>query len=286
MGILTAKEDREPFWVSYIKNRPKKNKNFLLILTGATGTGKSWSGLSICEQVDPTFTPERIVTDMKQLMELINSGSLKAGQAILWDEAGIDINARSWQSLTNKLINSLLQTFRHKRFILVFTVPYLDFVDSGTRKLFHAEFQTQSINYETKNVKVKPYLIQYNSRSKKFYYKYLRVKTKLGVAPVKSWSIPKPSQWLIDEYEIIKETFTTKLNQDILTKLNEAGDKKELTSKQREAIKLVEKWGSASKAAEQSGKSEKLIYFHLRQARKKGITPKNKPKSQENEVID
>jgi hypothetical protein len=274
--LCETPNNTEPFWVRYIKNRIEQKKNCLIFIGGPTGSGKSWSGLSICYMVDKNFGPHRIVTSMKQLMKLINSGNLTSGDAILWDEAGIDISSKSWQSLTNKMVNFLLQTFRHKRFILVFTSPYLDFIDASTRKLFHAEFLTSSIDYDKECVKLKPYLIQYNGRARKFYYKYLRVKTLVrGVAPIKYWNVPKPPKWLIEEYEQIKTKFTTNLNKDIENQLNkidekkEVGGKKPLTDTQRRVLELMGSFNDVRKVSKELGYSERTIYFHISQARKK-----------------
>ena len=276
-------EEKKSSWVNYIRSRIKNNKNALIFIGGSTGSGKSWSGLSICLDCDPTFNKERIVTNIKQLMRLINTGKVKSGNAILWDEAGVDISSRSWQSLTNKMINYLMQTFRSKNFILIFTSPYLDFIDAQTRKLFHAEFLTQGINYRTKKVKLKPSLITYNSRFQKFYYKYLRIKTARGLAPVKYWHISKPPKWLIDEYEEIKEQFTKDLYTDIenqLIKLDGGVDyqdyqdkRKPLTAKQEEVMKLMGKYGDVERVAKELGVVSRSVYDHLKLSAKKGYKP-------------
>lgn len=272
--IDTGRSDA--FWVSYVKNRIKNKKNFLGILTGPTGSGKSWSALSFCYQVDPTFIPKRIIFSMESLMKLINEGDLKSGQAILWDESGIDVGNRSWQSVTNKLINFLLQTFRHKRLVLIMTCPYLDFIDSNTRKLFHAELLTQKIDYKKKTCRTKAQLLQYNPRNKKFYYKYLRIRTKRGVAPLKAWNITQPPTWLIDEYEVLKSQFTNKLNINIQEQLQrqkakeEQGDRKPLTHKQKQTMVLMAKHGDADLVADELGCSQRNVYQSLRFSKEKG----------------
>ena len=81
-------------WVRYIRQRIKKNKNFLGVITGPTGSGKSYAGLTICKEVDPEFDETRVIFKAKDLMSLINSGELKAGSTILWDEAGVDLSNR------------------------------------------------------------------------------------------------------------------------------------------------------------------------------------------------
>ena len=161
--------------VRYIHRRIRNNKNFLATITGPTGSGKSWSALSMAELIDKDFTIDRVIFRAKDLMKLISNGNLKPGSVIVWDEAGIDLSNRNWQSVTNKMLNALLQTFRHKNFILFFTVPFHDFIDSSSRKLFHADFETQKINRNQSTVIIKPKLLQYNSNLAKWYRKYLKV---------------------------------------------------------------------------------------------------------------
>ena len=281
---------KEPYWVTYILSRIRKRKNMLLVITGATGSGKSWAGVSICEKLQPNFKSWQIVTSMKQLLELLNEpDKLKSGYCVLWDEAGIGLSSRDWQSVVNKLINFVLQTFRHRQIILILTCPFMDFLDANTRKLFHAEFQTMSIDYNKKITKIKPQLIQYNSRMKKFYYKYLRISTEMGVAPLKTWSISSPSTELIEEYEAIKTKFTAQLNKDILKQLDEIENKKkpqekiELTELQEKAFILKAKYGDIKKVAEEMGLAESSTWRHLKSGKNKGwsvedfaqTTPKN-----------
>lgn len=224
-------QPQEKHWISYIKQRIKKNKNFLGFISGQTGSGKSWSTLRICEELDNEFNIERVVFSGLELMELINSGKLRKGSAICFEEVGVEMNSRNWASITNKMLHYLLQTFRHKGFILIMNSPFMDFVDSATRKLFHAEMQTIGIDFEKGEVRLKPQLIQYNSRLQKFYYKRLRVIRPEGVVPVDVWRVNKPSKALIEAYEQKKTDYTTKLNQKIMVELQS------LDSKERADIK-------------------------------------------------
>jgi len=58
---LLKDKPKESLWVSYIKQRIRNNKNFIGIVSGSTGSGKSWSSLSIGEQADPKFDIDRVV---------------------------------------------------------------------------------------------------------------------------------------------------------------------------------------------------------------------------------
>ena len=213
--------------VRYIHRRIKNNKNFLATITGPTGSGKSWSALSMAELIDKDFTVKRVIFKARELMKLINEENLKPGSVIVWDEAGIDLSNRNWQSVTNKMLNALLQTFRHKNFILFFTVPYHDFIDVASKKLFHADFETQKINKNQEVVIIKPKLLQYNSNLSKWYRKYLKVSIDGKIVKIRKWAVPKPSDNLIKAYEEKKNIFTKALNKEIDKQLEDLEPKEQ-----------------------------------------------------------
>jgi len=63
----------------YVKRRLYEyNKNWLAIICGETGSGKSYSALKIAETVDPTFSPERIVFSSEQFVRLLGKKLKKA----------------------------------------------------------------------------------------------------------------------------------------------------------------------------------------------------------------
>jgi biotin operon repressor len=280
---LLPNKPNQALWIRYIMQRIRENKNFIGIVSGPTGSGKSWSSLSMGEQADPNFNINRVVFSGAELMRLINSGTLKKGSAIVFEEAGIGMSSKSWQSVTNKLLNFLIQTFRHRNFILIFNTPYMDFVDASTRKLFHAEFNTQSVDIVNGTCRLKPRYIQYNSRNKKFYFKRLKVITKCGKRPVDTWSISRPSPELVKEYEIKKRAFTDKLNASIqndLMKLEEKDDNKpqsklgELTHNQQGILDLLNSGMSTQEIADEQEISVVAVNKHIRTLRKKGYSVK------------
>lgn len=275
MPDMVLKKPDEYSWIRYIKQRIEKNKNFLCFVGGQTGSGKSWSAISICQMLDSDFNIDRIVFTGRELMHLINSGNLKKGSCVLFDESGIDLNNRNWQSTLNKMLNYLLQTFRHKCIILFMTSPYMDFIDAGTRKLMHAEFEMVSIDTKEEKAKLKPKLIQYNGKLAKYYYKYLKVITGEGVIPVTTWSIPKPTQEIIDHYETKKTEFTSALNTKIEQELEKIEGKEALkppTDKQLAILDLLKQGKPPLEIAQIQGIHERLVYVQIEYLRKKGYS--------------
>jgi ABC-type dipeptide/oligopeptide/nickel transport system ATPase component len=254
-------------WVRYLHSRVRKNKNFVGVVQGPTGSGKSYSAISIAELVDPNFCADNIVFTGKELMRLIKSGKLKSGSAIVFEEVGIEMDSQKWQSLQNQMLKYLLETFRHRNFILIMTTPYLSYISKGSRLLIHGVFETISIDPKRQTCKVKPQILQFNTRYNKTYWKYLRVITKDGVKALQRWNIPKPSDELIKLYEQKKTHFTDKLFETISASLEqlEGGDDK-ANKRQASCEKCLYKWntkrmeGPAPKCPRcQSGKTSLVI---------------------------
>ena len=201
-----------------IRKRLKKtNQNFLGVICGQTGSGKSYSALTICKEIDPSFDIDRVTFTPEQFMELLNSGKLKKGNMILFDEAGVGMPAREWMRISNKVLSYVLQTFRHENLGIIFTVPSFDFVDVQLRKLFHAYMETLVINYREKWCKIKYMEMQYNPKYGKIYYKYPRCYMNGKIVVIKALKIPKPPQDLINKYEKKKKRFTSHLKKDAET---------------------------------------------------------------------
>ena len=207
-------KDRDPV-TYYIHKLIRENKNFLCPILGQTGAGKSWTGLRLCENVDPEFNINRVIFDSPSFMQLINSGELHKGSAILFDEAGVNVSNRQWYSKENIALGKVVETFRHRNYIVFFTVPNIDFIDIKLRKLMHGRMNILSRD-SAKGITIGRLLIYdgvtYDGEQMT---KYLKVTTKKGVRRISRIYIPKPSKELIREYEKRKNIFTTKINREV-----------------------------------------------------------------------
>ncbi len=270
------KEEKRNDWIKLFLRRIKQNKNNLVSIVGQTGSGKTWSAMSICETIakenDVPFCIDNIIFTLKELMQLINSGKLKEGSCIIFDEPQVTISAREFMSKANRVFNYLVSTFRHKNLSLFFCTPYEDLLDKSTRKLFHARLETLSINTKEKIVTLKPSLQYYNSTNGKFLYPYLRRawkpedSTNYIVRPLKEWEVTKPSSKLIKLYEAKKLDFTTKLNQQIEKELDEYDKKvKPKVDLKLEATALLERLGSMKLVAKALNISKRAVYYRLQE---------------------
>lgn len=213
--------------IKNVKNRlHKRNKNWLAIVCGETGSGKSYTALKIAKAIDPSFNIDRVVFTVKEFMELVTSKKIKRGMVIVFDEAGVQIASREWYSLRNKSINYVLQTFRHQNLGVIFTTPTFDFIDKQTRKLFHAYIETQKINKKHKYVLVKWLNLQPNPKYDKTYFKYQRT-SKDGTYKINRVKIYKPEKDLITEYERKRRKYTTKLKNEVLAGISRVEEPQE-----------------------------------------------------------
>lgn len=222
----------------------KLNKNWLGIVTGETGSGKSYSALRVAEVVDPEFNVDRVVFTSEEFMKLLNSGKLHKGNMIIWDEAGVGMAAREWYSISNKVISYTLQTFRRENLGVMFTTPSFDFVDSQARKLFHGYMETMGINRRKKHVVVKYLMIQNNPKEGKLYMKYPRMKYNGKRRTIMRVEIGKPSVKLVHAYEKKKKLFSDKLKkttEDTLTDVKERKKSKMKTNTLDDIVKKVMK---------------------------------------------
>ncbi len=188
-----------------------KNKNFLGIITGETGSGKSLSALTIAQRVDPNFNIDQVVFTPKQFMALLNSGSLEQGNMIVWDEAGVGIPAKEWYTIANRVISYVLQTFRHENLGVLFTTPSLAYIDRDIRRLFHGYLETEAIDRVRGWCICKYFRMVYYPREDKIFYKYPQIWNNGSYYTVKRVRISKPNEDFIEEYKEKKKEFTTAL---------------------------------------------------------------------------
>jgi len=233
------------YWIAYLKQRlsGRKKKNFVGFIQGETGSGKSYSAISIGEMGDPNFTIDQCVFTISDLIELMESNKLRRGSFIILEEVGIEGDAHKWYSKTNMALKYILETFRHRGFVLIMTAPYVINLAKSARTLLHGIFQPMSIDYDKEVCYLKPFLLQYNPWYDKTYKKFLRVMAKKKYQPVKRWAIPMASKEIITQYEIKKREFTDELNRKIKESLKEVVKKKY----EAKCIKCDYEWKSGNK---------------------------------------
>lgn len=208
-------------YVSRINYRLNRlNKNWIGAICGPTGSGKSYAGLTLAYRI--SYGRFHTVFSPLQFMQALNNPDLEKGDMILFDEAGVGLSSRDWYSVQNKLLGSVLQTFRNKNVGVIFTTPNLSFIDVQARKLFHAYFETRFIHYDRKLAVIKPFDIQVNSRLDKIFYKKPQMKTDRGLRKIEYLAVEMPPDKIVRAYESAKTAYTEALNKKTQAELERA----------------------------------------------------------------
>jgi hypothetical protein len=144
-GILDPVE----LWFRDVKSRlPLENQNRLSVFVGPTGSGKSWATVSTAERMFPEFDPAKHIAyfDPWAFIEIVRNS--KKGDVIIFDEAGVGMDNRDWQTKSNKIMTKITQTFRTKNLFVFFTAPSFGFVDIKLRQLFHDYIRMDRVNFK------------------------------------------------------------------------------------------------------------------------------------------
>lgn len=196
----------------WFESRFDANKNVLLLIIGATGSGKSWASLKICEDWykhrfndDKKFPIENVCFSLIEAAKRIRNGQVGKEEFVVVEEAGIQMNSLDFQSKTNKLFNNILQSARCKNTGFIFNLPSFALMNKTARTLAHGVFEMVTIrgNYSV----LKPKGLQTNAMSGKIYPKYLRQKINGRVIAAKRLKVGIPSIDLINPYEINKQNY-------------------------------------------------------------------------------
>ena len=150
MVLLLDGSVKSPFATHIRNDLTKRNKNFMGVWVGQTGTGKSFSTISLAEDIDPNFSVDNIAVSTKEMVEIITSGNLKKGAALVLDEAGVNYSSKNWMKRENKYLGELFQTFRYLNYALLLNLPHVKFMDVTERRLVHAGFVMKGINRKLK----------------------------------------------------------------------------------------------------------------------------------------
>lgn len=123
-----------------IKRIIKKDWDFLFVVDGMEGGGKSTLAIQAALFLDPTFCMDRIVFDAEEFERAV----LKAGkyQAIVYDEAITGLYSREAMQYINTALTKLLAQIRQKNLFIFILIPSFYDIDKyvamwRSRGLFH-----------------------------------------------------------------------------------------------------------------------------------------------------
>ena len=204
----------------------EESPNFVANGIVVHNSGKSYTSMRLAELwyqrfFKEEFPIENVCFSIKELALRLRDGNLKKGSMLVFEEAGVNVNALEFQSKISRIFSHVMQSFRSKNIGIIFNLPSLGFLNKTARVLLHAMCQTMTIDRNKNEVIVSPYVMQFNSMMDKVYTKHFRVLNRSRqLVPVQEIGIKLPTIKLIEQYEMKKSQFVG----DVLNKLIVEGE--------------------------------------------------------------
>lgn len=105
----------------------KKDYDWVWIVDGTEGAGKSMLAMQLGKVLDPTLSIDRICMTPNEFTKAIVKA--KKGQCIIFDEAFTGLSSRASLTEINKLIVSLMMEMRQKNLFVIIVMPTIFLLD-------------------------------------------------------------------------------------------------------------------------------------------------------------
>lgn len=264
------------FLNTWFASRFNANKNVLLVVVGATGSGKSWSCLSIADSwykyrfFNKEFPIENVSFSLVESAKRIKGSTLDKEEFIIIEEAGVIANALDFQNKIVKFFNFILQSARCKNTGFIFNLPSFSLLNKTARTLAHGVFETIGIKGD--KAILKPKGLQTNAITGKIYPKYLRQRINGKFIVAKKIKVGKPPERLIIPYEEKKQNFVEKQIDNLIEEAEpKKNEKKEFIHPVWKEIKeLYEEGKSQNEMAKILGMTQQTISTHWQNMLRKG----------------
>jgi len=192
----------------------RRNKNCLVVTTGPTGSGKSYSNLRIAElwyrnEFDEDFPIDNICFGVLELLKRIRDPKkkLRRGELFILEEAGTSMGSLDFMSKTSKIFAYVLQSFRSLNLALLMNLPYYTMLNKQARELVHIQLETWKIEPAEKQSYLKPYIMQTNPTSGKLYRHFPKLVVDHTMETIHYIKYGLPSKELAEKYESAKKNF-------------------------------------------------------------------------------
>jgi len=216
----------------------EKNENFISVIIGGTGSGKSYSFISLAQQFQLLRKSSRIfiIFRHEELLNLLLPGNdtIKKGDVVIYEEMGISADHRKFWSITNDTIRYVSQIARNRNFLFLMNLPFLNLLDKDVLPLVHVLFQTAKKIFEKRIVRCRVTFNDVNYITGKSYFKYplLYNKEAKKWCKVKYIDFIHPEKILLksnmkdlENYEEVKDSFNNSIYTKLLEKSKKETDK-------------------------------------------------------------
>jgi len=145
------------------KGLQKKDKDYVMVIDGLEGTGKSTHGIQIGKFVDSTLTLDRVTFTAEDFKMAILGATV--GQCVIYDEAFTGLSSRGALSEMNRMLVSLMMQMRQKNLFVIIILPSYFLLDK-----YVALFRAKSLIHVYEIRGIRGYFAAYNVRLKRLLY--------------------------------------------------------------------------------------------------------------------
>lgn len=214
-------DDHVPWLLRRVWDRlHERNQHFMLAIVGEEGSGKSYTAMRIAEAVDPTFTHDRVIFEVSDLLRTLKDGEHEPGNFYVLDEAGVQLGRRTWQQRGQVLTNQALQLIRNHNLGLIFTLPRLGELDSQAQGRLQAFIElTQKVDGQYVGGKWKFLDPDRTDQTGEIYKKFPRRRKNGKRIVVEDVKFSPPADDLTEPYEQRKREFQEQFYEKTLQEL-------------------------------------------------------------------
>lgn len=215
-----------PFFNHIWQEVYKYDMNAVVAVVGRPGTRKSGSSIRIGYEIDRTAVnlPRFKLTMCHYLAQDFFESTrekMPIGTFEMWDEAGVENDARNFMSLKNKLMKYTMETMRYRNRIVFITAPSLASIDVATRRILTGAVVMDEERLTNTHAFAKWMLIKHNSIDGTSIEDYLRDwDDSDGMVQYKEVIIPKPPAEIETEYKQMKDEYVLNLYTNIASQMN------------------------------------------------------------------
>jgi len=275
-------KEAEPLF-KYLFSRLNKRLGTIILVSGESGKGKSYSGLRILEiwywlLFKKPFPTNHICRTLEEAMILIKDFK-DEGEGILIEELSVLVGKRDAGTKQNKLWNKFIDIVRIKKTVIIGNAPHINFVDSHFLLMSHVWIECLGVNFRKNLVICKPLMLQM-SQNKTEPYKHKFVGD--DHFAIDYFAFRKPSKYITTVYDRLKDDGTNSTIQDLVEfmvkdKMEKEGKPKGkkkpmLSPREEEALELKRQGKTSKEATVIMGLSAPRVYWQfINKANKKGF---------------
>lgn len=244
--MLLNAQSKSPLADGIRRHIRSKKRNYNIIITGKTQTGKSTVALALAYGISKKFDMENnmSIIDAGKLLEILDNIKRKYTVTLADDFGVSELSSDDWHKFLAKALNRIIQTHGHLRPVFILTVPLKRFINSKLRSMFDMQITTLEKNDNERWVRVKVEVLNQKQIKNTIveYKPFPRAKFRDGtIKRIDSIKIKFPPKKILEKYFEISKPVKMKLRSDLKAEYEqmEKNNKRQIFNLEAEVVKVL-----------------------------------------------